>query len=109
MYDGEGVRTDSGQHGRLVELIINAMRWFIVLSSFLNAIAVWRYCVKTKTKYLRGFAIIAGVVPLEWIVFYLARALDVSHTALNNASLFITSQTLMFLLTFMIYVSLTDG
>ena len=85
------------------------MRTFIVLISFLNAIAAYRYCVKMKTKYLRGFAIIAGAVPLEWILFYILRSIGASPLFLNTASLFITSQTMIFLFSFMLYVSVTDA
>jgi len=84
------------------------LRLYVVLLSVACSIAAVTYARRTK-KY-RAFAIIAAVVPLEWVIFYTAKVLGiVMPTELNIFSLVITAQTLTFLLGYLLYALAAVG
>ena len=88
----------------MVDLLLSGLRVYIVLLSIINAVCALRF--RNRTKQYKGFAIIAAVVPLEWVIFYVLRALHaVQPIALNAASIFITAQTLTFLFAFILFAS----
>ena len=84
------------------------LRLYVVLLSVACSIVSIVYARRTE-KYKR-FAIIAAVVPLEWVLFYALKVTGILQPInLNMFSLLITSQTLTFLLGYLLYAMAAVG
>ena len=90
----------------MIDAIFNLLRGGIVLLSISISVLLFRFCKRT-TRY-KGFSMIGAIVPLEWVLFYVLRALDaLEPIALNAMSILITAQTLTFMLVFILFVGAT--
>ena len=80
----------------------------VIMLSVVCSITAIVYARRTKKN--RGFAIIAAVVPLEWVAFYTMKFSGlISPVELNSFSLIITAQSLIFLLGFLLYAMAEVG